>query len=623
MGFTLNGKDNEFNKFEIARAWGVTSIMFFFCPVLLFVIYRFFVTRNNYEMWIRNPNALIMAPWFIFARRIFEALSHFALDLDLAVADWDLFEAHRHSTSLDNAISVFNCLSNFSFTLCGASYFYRVWMFWEKNRRAKGLEDVSSGTKDYHWDSETTVPDSTGTSRLGSSATLRNPLKVSGVLCIWLLFINVPYCRFFEISTHKMAWLASMGLPMIVGCIILLHDVQNTFGILQEYKVLMVLLIMITAFNFLIGFIPFLRNTYYDMLADFFWRALLFDIYFLWLARFIKTFAIETIEEQNKRIKASNSEYRASKRLWKKRRKKSAKEYRANGDGEEQGYEFSSEVITVDEVESRDSDLMMKPGFDGNVSSPGSVYSAASVEDISLPDILNKQEKFEKFLRHSHETLCSENLLFFVDVYVHRRNLPEDPFLKKVRGETTVLQECASLKMDWIHHDHQVLTVWELYRCYIKTYSPREVNIPGQMKKKIMAHFGDGRKTKRSKVNTQKSLDNEMVVSSMRSERMTKSRGWMVPKMESINQPISLQQEGSSSLANHADLSLLNTGASNRTVAKADLQLTNQPSLAENPFENNTSIELLYPVWKTLVNLLKNDTLVRFKRKNIEYLEST
>jgi len=268
---------------------------------------------------------------------------------------------------------------------------------------------------------------------------------------------------------------------------------------------------------------------------------------------------------------------------------------------------------------------MMKPGFDGNLSSPGSIYSVASVEDISLPDILNKQEKFEKFLGHSRETLCSENLLFFVDVYVHRRNLSEDPFLKKVGGETTVLKECARLKMDWIPHDHQVLTVWELYRCYIKTYSPREVNIPGPMKKAIMAHFGDGRKTKRHKMNTQKSLVNEMVVTSVRSKRITNSRDWMVPKMESINQPSSLQQEGPNSFAIETDLSLLNTGASNRTVAKAkaELKLTNQSSSAENPFENNPSIELLYPVWKTLVSLLKNDTLVRFKRKNIEYLEST
>merc|ERR1719419_869391 len=116
-------------------------------------------------MYMRNPTALIMAPWFIFARRIFEALSHFALDLDLAVADWDLFEAHRHSTKLDNATSVFQSLSTISWTLCGATYFYRVWMFWLKNRRAKGLEDVPLGANSSNWNSETTVSDSTGKSR--------------------------------------------------------------------------------------------------------------------------------------------------------------------------------------------------------------------------------------------------------------------------------------------------------------------------------------------------------------------------------------------------------------------------------------------------------------------------
>jgi len=610
MGSILCGGDGKFNNFELARAWGVSSILIVLSPVLLYVIQRFWLTRNNYEMDIRDAKAVIMAPWFILFRNIFEALSHFTLDLDLAWDDWELFENWRHN--MNNITSIFNHLAIAMLTLCGAAYFYRVWMFWFRTK-------VSDEPKALYEKSETNIALDLHQVGFSRRDNIGHPWKVCGVLSIWFIVTIVPYSLIKD-NMWKLFWLIIMAVTMIMLSILLLRRVksQNRLGIVREYKFLLLMMILLWGGNFLLNYIPLFQETYYDLLIDFLWRAVLFDIYFIWLLRFIKTFAITNIKEENKKKSRILSRTRR-----RKKKKKAAKGASKDGDRNELSVE-----LAVGKNNSRESDTMsIPPEYDGNVSSPGSVYSVS--EDLSLTEILSNQEKFKQFREHTCETLCSENLLFFVDVYLHRRDLPEDPFLAKVAGETTVIKDCAKLKMLWIGQDEQVPTLEHIYLNYIKTHSQHEVNIPGRMRKKIMRLFGDGRKnrTRRLKRNVQNSLVNEVGNAiSIRSEKKPSCRDWNVPKIDGINRPSSLQIKDTNVVANPADLSFYNArAASNRSAVKSSLQLTNRSSAnSSNPYESMPyhTIELLYPAWKTLVNLLKNDTLVRFKRRNIEVMES-
>jgi len=612
MGSILSGYDGKFNDFELARAWGVSSIMIILSPVLLCVIHRFWLTRNNYEMEIRDAKAVIMAPWFILFRNIFEAMCHFTLNLDLAKEDWEDFEIFRHKRW--NMTSIFNHLAIASLLLCGAAYFYRVWMFWFRNK-------VQDGAKALFEKSETSIAPGSLRVGFGRRDTIGHPWKVSGVLFIWFLMTIIPYSYINE-NTFKNLWISAMGFTMLILSILLLRRVKSksSLGILREYKFMLLTLILLYGGNLLMYFIPFFRDTYYDLLIDFLWRAVIFDIYFIWLSRFMTTYDVTIIEQENQKF----SRIKSRKRKRKKKKKKTAKGVRASTDSDQK--ELGVE-LAVAKTNSRESDIMSMPEFDGNLSSPGSVWSVSCIEDLSLTEVLSNQENFNQFRKHACETLCSENLLFFVDVYLHRRDLHEDPFLEKIAGETTVIKDCAKLEMVWIDQEEQVPTLREIYLNYIKTHSQYEVNIPGRMRKKIMSFFGDGRKTKRLKRNVQNSLVNEMGnANSIRSEEKPSNRDWNVPKIDSINRPSSLKVKDPNCGANPADLSLYNAHAvSNRSVVKSNLQLTNHSSLgASNAYENMTypSIEVLYPAWKTLVNLLKSDTLVRFKRRNIEVLES-
>merc|ERR550534_3125050 len=110
------------------------------------------------------------------------------------------------------------------------------------------------------------------------------------------------------------------------------------------------------------------------------------------------------------------------------------------------------------------------------------------VDEIPLHEILSDHDWHSQFRQHVQDTMCPENLLFFVDVYMHRKNLMWDPFLYKIEHEPIDIRECASVNLPWIdekmkHNPEIAPDSRRIYELYIKPLSKLEVNIPGKIRR--------------------------------------------------------------------------------------------------------------------------------------------
>jgi len=195
--------------------------------------------------------------------------------------------------------------------------------------------------------------------------------------------------------------------------------------------------------------------------------------------------------------------------------------------------------------------------------------------------------------KHLQETLCSENLLFFVDVYMHRKNLDEDPFLELLENESSIIKDLAKLEMKWIDSEVEekpwtIPSSKDIYHLYIKPLSELEVNIPGDMRREIISEFE--RTTTRVSILGPINANSNSKCVQMTPKRMKRATSTPIPAKFIERQ-------------------------TNNKVSSALSRTSAQPS-----------ISYLYPVWNTLVKLIMNDSLVRFralrkwKRKEIKIL---
>jgi len=64
-----------------------------------------------------------------------------------------------------------------------------------------------------------------------------------------------------------------------------------------------------------------------------------------------------------------------------------------------------------------------------------------------LTDILSNEKFHAEFKHHVKQTLCAENLCFFVDVYMYRKALEYDPFIDMSDVESKLIYDCAAIRM--------------------------------------------------------------------------------------------------------------------------------------------------------------------------------
>merc|ERR1719397_981010 len=191
--------------------------------------------------------------------------------------------------------------------------------------------------------------------------------------------------------------------------------------------------------------------------------------------------------------------------------------------------------------------------------------------DITLSQVLSNENAFLKFVEHTKENMCFENLAFFVDMYALRKTLGKDPFLALTVDDSEMIRDCATLKMTWIDQSirrnmDNVPSAKDIFELYVPPFAEMEVNIPGRMRKRLVVEFEELPKEQRiSKI--------------LRKRTNVKSSSGRVDK----------------------------TSDSMRIVFGTDDDCTRN--------SGEEQVAKLYPVWKTLVALLDSDTLVRFKRQ--------
>jgi hypothetical protein len=185
--------------------------------------------------------------------------------------------------------------------------------------------------------------------------------------------------------------------------------------------------------------------------------------------------------------------------------------------------------------------------------------------DVSLKQVLSDPDSFQKFVQHTKEHMCVENLAFFIDMYALRKTLQTDPFIVLTEDERGMIRECARMEMKWIDESislvpDNVPSATDIFELYIPCYSEMEVNIPGPLRKKLVKEFED------------------------------------LPPEEYHQYRLSLSIRP-------------------KRVNKVDKESTRIIFGPEEPEDTTKQEELvtkLYPVWRTLLSLLNSDTLVRY-----------
>lgn len=345
-----------------------------------------------------------------------------------------------------------------------------------------------------------------------------------------------------------------MIIPVFILMIVLLLNVKNKFGIVDEFKVALVATICIFGVKL---FLLLAEESYYRILIDFQCRVVIVCAYFVWLMHFIRSFDVLDINYKRSHVRRP----------------------------------FTELLNCCKKKE------------------PLDAIKIISFEEYSLHQILSSRVGYEAFHSHVQETLCTENLLFFVDVYKHRKALLHDPFFDFLDGECGVVKACATIEMDWI--DKEIAEVPDLipsciqiFTHYIRPFAQMEINIPGKMRKQIIKIF-EG-KCRQKTIRPRLSIRNFVNREKGNAIELT-CRDSDSPFMEPATSP-TLRSSSSSIMktvheSNYRENIPIDCRLTNTTATSVDLNLC----------RTETLIEHLYPAWKTLVNVLNNDTLIRFK----------
>jgi len=179
----------------------------------------------------------------------------------------------------------------------------------------------------------------------------------------------------------------------------------------------------------------------------------------------------------------------------------------------------------------------------------------------------------------------------------------------------------------------------EIYNLYIKPLSDLEVIIPGKMRKKLVALFevkvpikgpGQSGRTRSLQIqqvyrhNSRGRFSTTVVELSRSRQSLFPER--VVKKIDSrLLSPCFSCHRGLNSYDFQIELSDIKTTISKSkrgmrhagiTIALDEIVESSDNSTSVDLVSGKLSIAHLYPVWKTLVTLLRNDALVRFKNKH-------
>lgn len=587
------GDNGEFNNMERARAWVVYSTVIVLSPISLYVVHNFYVTRDNYEMKIREPGAVILCSFTMWVSLILESLYHLLLNLDVAEDNWRRFNVIRPSS----AAEICDMFAYAGFVLAGSMYLFRVWMFWYKsgvNEEAHGYGEVVAAQT------------MRGRPQLKSFYTNRRKdlgnRKVVTVACLlWFAMAIAPIVVvdfILNVDRRLLKHIICAAVLIPVPCVMfyLLRNRKNKFGIVTEYKIAFLILLFTNGLNILLYFTG-MKNSYYRWLIDYWLRSVLICAYFFWLMRFIRTFSIDNIN--NKEDRDCWSDFK--------------------------------KILCCDRT------WVL-----------GLQAKTISFDAYQLNEVLEHKAGYNLFRDHVRDTLCAENLLFFRDVYLHRKNLGEDPYIKLSVNDSDVIKACARVEMKWVDQESKrtpgmIPTSTDIYKLYIRPFSQMEVNIPGRMRKSIVREF------ERKKLNFRKRLSIAVGLSSPPAPcRQFERSAVVLPEVELTPKANSELRESRTIEANletreiRATSQCSKAGRGNSvnrtnpqsstysTASEEVLEIRGDPIVSgsdvipphfhftsiKNCGQSEPSIEYLYPAWKTLVNLLKNDSLVRFKMGN-------
>jgi len=578
------GKDKEF-----ARVLGVYATVVILSPIHLYITRSFYITRNNYEMSVHEPNVVIMMSLLIWIRLIFESMYQLTLKLDAEVTN-----------DSQTPTWIFNILHWFSCILILGLYFFRVWMFWYKSLKAtkasafvesEGYLGSFSSNQKYVLDSWSR-PQYLRSRRNIATASIFWVVICMALIATLHFALDCPGCI--------QPWQLSLIVisPFLVKSFLLLRRVKNQFGVISEYRVVVCLVFINFGLNiFLVSFSD-LEESYYTDLIEYLFRAVLLCYYLLWLLNSVRKFALDSLNEST-----------------------------------------PLSLSELHDLRCINSDWCCK----------GSILEwqkhNPNMKDFSLPDILSAQWSFNLFRLHVEETLCPENLLFFVDVYIHRKQLEDDPFLALSENENHIIKEAARVKMKWIDEEATAApTCNEIYNLYIKPFSDLEVNISGKLRKRLVALFEVKtskkipRRSKRSQSlqmqpicrHNSRARFSATVLELRRSVAVRRS---FLPvkvgkKIDSrLLSPSCPFNKGFSSFGYQIELSEIEAPSFKKrkserhggfTITLNEIVETSEKSDSQDLFldSGELSISHLYPVWKTLVNLLRKDSLIRFKVKH-------
>jgi len=582
------GKDGVFNRFEFARALGVYSTFLILSPIHMYISWCFYNTRKNYEMRVREPNVVILMSLLIWIRLICESMYQLTLNLD-----------EEGSNDFQITTWIFNILHWLTCILILGLYFFRVWMFWYnsvKSRKAAAFVEsngyLGSFSSNQKWDVDSC-------SRPRYLTSLRKIVAVSIFwVVIWMTLIAIVYFAMDCTSCVQRYQLSLIALcPFVVKSFLLLRGVKNQFDIISEHIVVISLVLINFGLNVSLESLWGLKDSYWRALIDYLFRAVWLCCYLLWLLNSVRKYALDSLKGRKNRSHLS---------LWNLRDLCCIK----------------SEWC----CSARISELKQHGPI---------------TWDLGLPDILSQQSSFNLFRFHLEETLCPENLLFFVDVYIHRKQLEDDPFLTLTENENNIIKESARVKMKWIDEEARASpTVRDIYNLYVKPFSDLQINIAGNLREKLVALFE--------------------VTPTKNTERLTRSQSLQIPPIyrynrrarfsatvfelrsslamgqsllpEQVGREIDSRllspsypfQKGFSSVSYQIELSEIKIprktserhGGFSITLNEVVESSENSDSQDSFLHSGDLSIAHLYPVWKTSVNLLRNDSLIRFKNKH-------
>jgi len=576
------GRDRAFNNVEFARALGVYTTLIILSPIHIYITRCFYITRKNYEMSVREPNVIILMSFLIWIRLIFDSIDQLTLNLDDDV-----------SNNTQKTTWVFNILNWYCCVLIFGLYFFRVWMFWYKTVKARKASlwiesegNWSFSSSDQNW----AVNPLSKPSRY-----LRNRRKIVALailsVLIWTtLFVVVHFAMDCPLCVQRYQLSFIALFPFVLISFLLLRRVKNQFGVISEYRVVIILVFINFGLNALLVSFSGWKESYYRSLIDYLFRAVWVCCYQLWLLSSIRKFAVDFLSERSSVSFSDLFDTWSTK--W--------------------GWCCKGRILEWH-------------------------HHSPVLKDFTLPDILREQELFYLFRNHVEETLCPENLLFFVHVYLHRKTLEDDPFLALTDTEDPIIKECARIEMEWVDEETRPApTCLEIYNLYIKPFSDLEVNISGKLRKKLVALF----ELKPYAKNTSRTRSLQIQQVHRRKARARSSAALAesssVPVKQSLVSERFVKKIDSRLLSpcfgfSSGDFQIELSDIKTATFNKRNMALHGGITIALDDIiecsETSTSVDLvldtgdlsivhLYPVWKTLLTHLRNDALLRFKNKH-------